>query len=74
MFRNVFSFLCCSALAISATVGFAQETEQPVKKTETKVSLDQDGNLSGNVFAKVDGQKKPVEAKVTLSNLSLIHI
>ena len=65
------TLFCCAVFAISS-VSFAQEQEvakqdnvkSQVAKTAT---LNEEGELVGKVFAKVDGEETPLAAKLTLS-------
>lgn len=67
MLRKFSSLAFCAMLTVCAAAS-AQEFAEPAKaSTEpTQVSLNADGELIGRVFADVDGEKKPVEAKMTL--------
>jgi len=74
--------LCCAALAVAASPAFAQTSH--VHQTEAtqvaaavapaieKVEVNQDGSLTGKVFAKVSGQETPVDAKVTLASEGVV--
>lgn len=59
-----------AALAFAAAPAFAQEatekTETTVAPVAQKIEINEDGSLSGKVFAKVADEETPVDAKVTL--------
>ena len=65
--------LSCAVLAFAVAPTFAQEAANEKKEVTKavapaveKVEVNQDGSFSGKVFAKIDNQETPVEAKVTL--------
>ncbi len=65
--------LACAALVFAASPTFAQEaTNQKTEAAEVvapavkKIEVNEDGSLSGKVFATVKSQETPVDAKVTL--------
>ena len=65
--------LSCAVLAFAVAPTFAQEVANEKKEVTKvadpvveKVEVNQDGSFSGKVFAKIDNQETPVEAKVTL--------
>ena len=65
--------LICAVLTFAAAPAFAQEVTNEKKEVTKvvapaveKVEVNQDGSFSGKVFAKIDNQETPVEAKVTL--------
>lgn len=67
MLKTFFSALAAFAVVfVSGVQVQGQEISQSESKNETTVALDADGNFVGNVFADVGGEKKPVEAKMTL--------
>jgi len=61
----------CAVLVLTAAPVFAQETT--IQQTEIvapsieKIEINQDGSLTGKVYAKVASEETPVEAKVTLA-------
>lgn len=81
MIRTLFA-LTVAAFMTSASI--AQETETvsaektavtaaaKIVKEVSDVKVDEEGKLVGKAFAKVDGEEKPLEAKVTLSSNGVI--
>jgi len=72
MFRSkLLPFVCCALFACTTSYVQAQETElteNVASKADTSATLNEDGTLAGNVFATVDGEQIPLEAKVTVAN------
>ena len=72
--------LGCAALACVASPAFAQmneiRTEAQVSQVAApavrKIEVNQDGSLSGRVFANVAGASTPVDAKVTLASEGVV--
>ncbi len=81
MIRTLFA-LTVAAFMTSASI--AQETEtapaekavvtaaKKIVKEVSDVKVDKEGKLVGKAFAEVDGEEKPLEAKVTLSSNGVI--
>ncbi len=68
MFRpHLFLTAVLVAFCSFGSLANAQETEtENATPTPVKMTLDAGGNLTGKVFADVDGEQQPVEAKLTL--------
>ena len=74
--------MACAALAFAVAPAVAQEaTGQKTEVAETakaaipaveKIEINQDGSLTGKVFAAVEDENKPVDAKVTLSSEGVV--
>ena len=71
--------MACAALAFAAAPTFAQEaTDQKTEAAKAavpaiqKIEVNQDGSLTGKVFATVEDEDKPVDAKVTLSSEGVV--
>ena len=62
------AMLAVATLAFTGST-FAQEAESPKTEKETvkKIALTEDGKLTGKVFVTVEGEVKPVEARVVLA-------
>jgi hypothetical protein len=70
MLRSKMLSVVFCALIASTTFVTAQEApqnESQVKKADTTATLNEDGTLAGSVFATVDGEKQPLEAKITVA-------
>lgn len=65
------AFAGCLAVLSLCSFASAQTTEE-AKISESpqaiQVALDENGKLVGNVFTEKDGEKKPIEARITLTN------
>ena len=74
--------LGCTVVAFAAAPAFGQmsnvhQTEmtqmsQPMTPVVEKIEVNQDGSLTGKVYAKVTGEDTPVDAKVTLSSEGVV--
>ncbi|MEL7498269.1 MAG: hypothetical protein AAFN77_11710 [Planctomycetota bacterium] len=69
MLRTLFSLALVTLFAVTSQaqeVTTAKATSKADVKQPTKITLDTEGNLIGKVFADINGEKKPIEAKMTL--------
>jgi len=71
--------MACAVFAFAAAPTFAQEaTDQKTEVAKVaapaveKIEVNQDGSLTGKVFATVNEENKPVDAKVTLSSEGVV--
>ena len=74
--------LSCTALVFAAAPAFGQmadtqhstvtQVSQPLAPLIEKIEVNQDGSLSGKVYAKVAGEDTPVDAKVTLASEGVV--
>ena len=74
--------LGCTAIAFAAAPAFGQMTDihqaemtqmsQPMAPVVEKIEVNQDGTLTGKVYAKVAGEDTPVDAKVTLASQGVV--
>ena len=70
-------FLGCAALALAAAPTIAQEvtvqqTEIMTTPSVEKIEINEDGSLTGKVYAKVASEEIPVDAKVTLAKNGVV--
>ena len=74
--------LGCTAIVFAAAPAFGQMTDihqtemaqvsQAVAPAVEKIEVNQDGSLTGKVYAKVAGEDTPVDAKVTLASQGVV--
>ena len=70
-------FLGCAALALATAPTIAQEvtvqqTEIMTTPSVEKIEINEDGSLTGKVYAKVASEEIPVDAKVTLAKNGVV--
>ena len=74
--------LGCAAIAFAATPAFGQmadiqrtpatQVSHVVAPSVKKIEVNQDGSLTGKVYAKVAGEDTPVDAKVTIAHEGVV--
>ena len=67
--------LGCAALIFAAAPAFGQMAgiqQTAVTPIAQKIEVNQDGSLTGKVYAKVAGEETPVDAKITLASNGVV--
>ena len=68
--------LGCVALALATAPAIAQETivqTEIMAPSVKKIEINEDGSLTGKVYAKVASEETPVDAKITLAKDCLLY-
>ena len=73
-FYKSIAVACCMTATILSSQSFGEDnaevaaSEPSLVENNDSVQITEEGNLVGKVFATVDGEQKPLDAKVTLSS------